>query len=207
MTAMWFYLDGEQHRGPVTIEELVGVLLADPDPRNARVWREGLSDWQAAGSVPEISDKLPPSEPSIQRSNDANRPVPFAEAEAIAQLYRRLVLLVGLQILLSLFQLPGKISPPLGSGTLALAVSFALIGLLVAIVVTAYKLTRHLGESLPILWAIAMFIPCLNLIGLLVISSKAQAWCRRYGIKVGFFGPTKASIEELRRGGITSDFE
>jgi hypothetical protein len=52
-----------------------------------------------------------------------------------------------------------------------------------------------------------MFLPCINIIGLLVLSSKAQAWCRQYGIKVGFFGPTKESIEELRRRGLTSDFQ
>jgi hypothetical protein len=88
-----------------------------------------------------------------------------------------------------------------------LLVAPVLLVLLVVIAVTAYKLTRHLGEGLPVLWAIAMFLPCINIIGLLVLSSKAQAWCRQYGIKVGFFGPTKESIEELRRRGVTSDFQ
>jgi hypothetical protein len=52
-----------------------------------------------------------------------------------------------------------------------------------------------------------MFLPCINILTLLVLSSKAQSWCRRYGIRVGFLGPTKESIEELRRRVMTSPFE
>jgi len=203
---MWFYLDGEQRRGPVTTEELVGALLANPDPRSAHVWREGLSEWQAAGSIPEISEKLPPADSSIRRGNDANPPVSFAEATTIAQLYRSLVLLVGLQILLGFFRLPVDISVSTESGA-SLVALFALIVILVAIAFTAHKLTQYLGERSPLLWALAMFLPCINVIGLLAISSKAQIWCRRHGIKVGFFGPTKASIEALRRNEVSSSPE
>jgi hypothetical protein len=52
-----------------------------------------------------------------------------------------------------------------------------------------------------------MFLPCINILVLLVLSSKAQAWCQRYGLRVGFLGPTKESIEELRRRLMTSSFE
>ena len=60
---------------------------------------------------------------------------------------------------------------------------------------------------MPVLWAIAMFLPCINVISLLVLSAKAQAWCKQHGVKVGFFGPTKESIEELRWRLLTSPFE
>lgn len=81
------------------------------------------------------------------------------------------------------------------------------IGLLVALAFTAYKLTSLLDAGVPILWALAMFIPCVNLITLMVLSSKAQIWCQRYGIQVGLLGPTKESIEDLRRRLATSAFE
>ena len=192
MAAIWFLLDGEQRRGPFTADELVKVLLGNPQPQNVPIWREGLPGWQVAGSVPEIFEALPPS---TQFSND----VPFEQAEEIAKFYRLLVLLVGVQILLGFFQLPGLSAPSPEPGALGLVVSLALIGILAATAFTAYHLTRRLGESLPILWGIAMFIPCINILVLLLISTKAQAWCKRHGIKVGFFGPTKESIEELRR--------
>lgn len=187
---MWFYLDGEQRRGPVTVEELVNALVASPSPRNVRIWREGMPDWQDAGSVPEIDKKLRDS-------------VPIEDAEQIAKFYRFLVLLVGLQLLIGIFQLSGKITPALETGTFALVIFFAFIFLLAATAFTAYHLTHLLGESWPILWGMAMLVPCLNIIGLLMISTRAQVWCKRYGIEVGFFGPTKESIKELshRRAG------
>jgi hypothetical protein len=67
-------------------------------------------------------------------------------------------------------------------------------------VVTVYRLMVVLEESPAALWAIAVLLPILNIIVLLVISAKAQAWCKRHGIQVGFFGPTTDSIAALRRG-------
>ena len=190
---MWFYLDGEEGRGPVTVEELVNALVANPAPRNVRIWREGMPGWQDSGSVPEIDEKLRGS-------------VPIEDAEQIAKSYRLLVLLVGLQLLIGVFQLPGQISPSLETSTFALVISLALMFLLATTAFTAYHLTHRLGESWPIIWGIVMLVPCLNLLGLLMISTRAQVWCRRYGIEVGFFGPTKKSIEEIRRRAAGSHF-
>ena len=125
-------------------------------------------------------------------------------AEVIARLYRRLILLIGLQILLSIiwqFVIMAR------ANLVALLVVIALLVSVVAIVVTAYKLSEEMGLGLPILWAVAMLVPCVNILTLLVLSGKAQTWCRRYGIKVGFLGPTPESIEELRRRMMTSPFE
>jgi hypothetical protein len=139
---------------------------------------------------------------------NASLAVPLDAAEAIAKLYRRLVLLVGLQLLLGVF---AQTLPAMGSsmvaGLLSIVVLVGLLCILAMLAVTAYKLTEHLGTGLPILWAIAMFLPCINIITLLVLSSKAQTWCRQYGIKVGFLGPTPESIEEVRRRAVTSKFE
>jgi hypothetical protein len=129
------------------------------------------------------------------------------DAELIARLYRRLVLLVGLQILLSFARLPTVLLSVPGAFVLSLLVLLALLGVTAAMVVTAYKLADHLKAGPPILWAIAMFVPCISIIALLALSSKAQSWCRRYGIKVGLLGPTKESIEELRRRVMSSTFE
>jgi cell division protein FtsX len=137
-----------------------------------------------------------------------NLAVPLDAAEAIAKLYRRLVLLVGLQIVLGLL---AQTLPAMGgsmvAGLLSIVVLVGLLCILAMLATTAYKLTEHLGAGTPILWAIAMFLPCINILTLLVLSSKAQTWCRQYGIKVGFLGPTPESIEEVRRRAVTSKFE
>jgi uncharacterized membrane protein YqjE len=152
-----------------------------------------MAEGQEEGSVPEIREPLPP-QPS--------RLAVVEDAETMARLYRRLVLLVGLQILLGVLQMPLILMR-------APAALFPLValGVLLANSVTAYQLTRSMGSRVSLAWAIAMFVPCVNMIVLLVLSSKAQSWCKRYGIKVGLLGPTRESIEELRRRLMTSPFD
>jgi hypothetical protein len=204
MEANWYYSDGGERRGPVAAEELIRLLSAGPDPWRVRVWRDGMADWQEAGAVPEINSRLPPPPPGVSPGS-APGPSFFTDAEAIARYYRQLVLLVGVQLLAGYFRLPSqRQSTP---SVLAMVASWVLICILIALAFTAYKLTQHLGSKVPIVWAIVMFIPCVNILGLLVLSSKAQTWCRQYGVKVGFFGPTKASIEELRQRVQTSHFD
>jgi hypothetical protein len=208
MSTQWFYLRGEERLGPYTLEELIQVLQATPDPHQVRVWDPRRADWQPAGSVVEIAGQLPPPRVPLVPQNPAVRPVPFETAEKIAKLYRRLVLLVGAQIVLSFFVL----GIPEGSQStvvslFAIVIVFLVFGLSIALVVTAYRLARELGSGTPALWAVGMFMSCISIFVLLALSHKAQVWCRQYGIKVGFFGPTQESIEELKRRGMTSAFD
>lgn len=226
MDILWYYLEGEERRGPMSFEELVRALVVIQDARGVYVWNEGMTDWVEAGTVPEISQRLPPprsaaSPPSLppvpsyqpqpfQSYQDPNRFAVVQDAEAIAVHYRRLVLLVGCQLLLGCIGTPvqAAIASTEWVGVLV-SVIYLLLLLLVWVMTigTAYKLAGHLGESAPIVWAILMFIPCANLIVLLLLSSKATDWCRRHGIRVGLLGPTRESIEELRRRISTSAFD
>lgn len=118
----------------------------------------------------------------------------FREAELVTRLYRRLVLLIGFQFLLGFLV-------PLSDGTAFILVAFVfVIGVLIALLVTSYKLVKQLGSGSPVLRCIGMAIPLVNIFVLLGISSVAQAWCKRHGIAVGFLGPTRGSLESLRRG-------
>jgi hypothetical protein len=124
------------------------------------------------------------------------------QAERIAVLYRRIVLLVGAQLLASCFgrALAGGAQ---GSDVLVLILSLltlvATLAIGVACAVAAYQLMREMGSSAPWLWAIVLFVPCVNIITLLVVSARATAWCKERGIQVGLLGPTKESIERLKR--------
>lgn len=228
MEEAWFYFEAGERRGPVTIEELVGALLSAPNSREVLVWREGMADWQPSGTVPEIQRKLPsampsapppPMPPAVPRAvppaaprvspQPASVAVPIATAENVAKLYRRLVILVGLQLLFGVLRGPLIVATDASGAATAVLLLAAVLYLvvLVMIIVTAYRLAQNLGEGAPVLWAIMMFLPCINIIMLLVLSSRAQTWCRRYGIKVGLLGPTRESIEELKRRGDTSHFD
>jgi hypothetical protein len=217
MEGPWFYGNAGQALGPVSLEELLGRLLAMPNPHGALVWREGQGDWKEAGSVPEISSRLPPpisgvagaipARPRLSAAAMAARLKPAEDAEVIARLYRRLVLLVGSELLLGLFNGTMKEAAPslkeITQGILAVGL-LTIIGFLV---VTTYQLSARLDSGPPILWTLGMFLPCFNLLVLLALSLVAQGWCKRYGIKVGLLGPTRESIEELRRSLSTSAFD
>lgn len=123
------------------------------------------------------------------------------QAERVAILYRRIVLLIGGQLLGTVL---GQALAAAAGDTVLLALMglLVLLGALVLGVLCAiatYQLMRELGSPVPWLWAIAIFIPCVSIIVLLVLSARAQAWCKERGIKVGLLGPTKESIERLKR--------
>ncbi len=59
----------------------------------------------------------------------------------------------------------------------------------VALVRYSYRTASALGSSVPVIWAIAMFVPIVNLVTLLILSSRATRTCRAAGVPVGFFGP------------------
>ena len=106
----------------------------------------------------------------------------------LASAYRLLVLWFGAQLIVGL----GRVAI-LGAGVDNVVLSLAvLVGTVVTILALAYYgyLTpTALGSRVGWLWGLAMFVPCANVITLLLLSSKATTACRANGIKVGFFGP------------------
>jgi Caspase domain len=126
----------------------------------------------------------------------------FAKAESIVRLYRRLSFLVGLQSLILTIQLILMNNSSI-EGSLPLFMVFFMIALCLAtaVGVITYQLARRLEERLPILWALLTvvgFLFYINLIISLALILRARSWCLRYGIRIGFLGPTKKSLEELR---------
>ena len=217
MDGPWFYGDAGQALGPVSLDELLGRLFAMPSPHGVLVWREGQGDWKEAGSVPEIGSRLPPplsgvagaipARPRPSAAAMAVRLKPVEDAEVIARLYRRLVLLVGSQIPLGIFNAAFQGFPAAMKVGSELVIILAAVAVGVTLLVTTYQLSSRLDSGPPILWTIGMFFPCLNFLVLLALSLVAQAWCKRQGIKVGFLGPTRESIEEHRRSLSTSAFD
>jgi hypothetical protein len=155
---------------------------------------------QAVGPGSEIRRELPPPVPLVQPRDGADSSVPLVAVEAVARLYRRLVLLVGIQLVLSPFQVLTLERYSSEGGLFQIEV-LMLLSLLVAMAMahTAYELTRRLGTDSPISWAAPMLLPFVNIVVLLALSSKAQGWCRRSGITVGFLGPTQESLDRLRQ--------
>ena len=189
MAPMWFFMDGEVRRGPLSTEDLIAALISTPEPRLTKVWREGLPDWERAGAFQELSGKLPPRIQADSRRPEVSPSVRPDRERDVAQRYRRLVLLVGVQLLTQVPRL--FVDEPSSDPQIVVALVGVGLGFIAGIVaaVTAYQLMKGLNSKVPALWAVGMFVPLINVLVLLSISSKAQAWCKERGIPVGFFGP------------------
>jgi hypothetical protein len=125
--------------------------------------------------------------------------------ETVAARYKELVLLVGGQLFLNGVARPGVPRDP--AGLPDEIVALALLALLASgglLVVTAYRLMKAMNAAVPLLWGLALLVPLVNLVMLLLISVRARAWCQRFGVQVGFFGPTRDSIERLRSASVSA---
>ncbi|HEX9187980.1 MAG TPA: GYF domain-containing protein [Vicinamibacteria bacterium] len=56
----WFYAQGSQRRGPVSLAQMVEALLGQPDPLTVLVWKKGFAGWTRAEDVPEVERRLAP---------------------------------------------------------------------------------------------------------------------------------------------------
>ena len=56
----WFFAQGGQRRGPVSLSQLVESLLGQPDPRTVLVWKKGFAGWTRSEDVPEVERRLAP---------------------------------------------------------------------------------------------------------------------------------------------------
>ena len=54
----WFYAQGHQRRGPVSLAQLVESILAQLDPRAVLVWRKGLAGWTRCEDLPEVERRI-----------------------------------------------------------------------------------------------------------------------------------------------------
>ena len=182
------------------MSHVIAFLATHQDPLNVYVWHEGLTDWQLAGTRPELTSTLAQIARPVVFEGDGATPV--ERVERVARLYRRLILLIGAQLILAVLNQSIRISAATGGDTLLLAFAAFLAGfaIVIALAVSAYGLAKHLGSRVALLWAIGMFFPFVNIIVLLALSVQAQRWCRARGIKVGLLGPTAESLEKLRAG-------
>ena len=196
MDPTWFYMDGDTRRGPLTSADLLSALLEAPEPRLVRVWREGLPEWERAGSVPEFAAKLPPRLHAPARSTPVRADAD--EVRSVARLYRRLVLLAGAQLAIPfIIGLFDSENPSTITDVLILGGFVATIAIGLTMILTARRLMRLLTSGPALLWELGMFVRVFSLVVLWRISAHAQAWCKDRGIAVGFFGPSKASVERL----------
>jgi hypothetical protein len=104
--------------------------------------------------------------------------------------YRNLVLSFGAQLALTMVSMAGS-GIPSDTGREAIGVLLSVFGLctVAALVYYGYRTSEALGSRAAWAWAAGMLLPCVNVVTLLVLSSRATRLCRAAGIPVGLFGP------------------
>src|SRR5690348_6370708 len=60
MDKQYYYATDGQRNGPITVTALRELATNGELKRSARVWCQGMKDWQKAESVPKLFDELPP---------------------------------------------------------------------------------------------------------------------------------------------------
>ena len=77
MALQYYYADDDERRGPVDLDALRAAGIT----RATLVWREGLSDWQPAGELPELDHLFTLPGGASATTEPADRP--YAEPQAV----------------------------------------------------------------------------------------------------------------------------
>ncbi len=92
----WYYAIGDEQAGPVTRTQLVAEMTAGAVSAESLVWKPGMDDWAAAGTLDELaeipeptmeipqSDVEPPSQEPLEMEEPADeepQPEPVADED------------------------------------------------------------------------------------------------------------------------------
>jgi len=79
----WYYLEGDQTRGPSSTEEIKALLTAGSIPSSTFLYREGMKDWAKAATLAEFQDKRIEAPVLPCPDHAGSRPVPSASTITI----------------------------------------------------------------------------------------------------------------------------
>lgn len=114
------------------------------------------------------------------------------EVRRLTRAYRSLVRWFGVQLLvgLGLGFVAGLVGPGLDPSVRGVQ-GLATLATVVPLAIYAHRTASALGSRVSVLWGAAMVVPLINMITLLILSSRATRACRAAGVPVGFLGPKR----------------
>ena len=128
-----------------------------------------------------------PMQSNYPRQNAADDPVVLREV-ALSQ--KQVLYCVLAQLGLGIFNGVARAGHIPGLG---IVVGLLALALLVYMVVSVVRVCKSLGLS-PVIYAILMFIPCVSLVFLVILSQKATSRLQKAGLKVGLMGADPNAI-------------
>jgi hypothetical protein len=214
---MFHYSLNGQQQGPVSEDQLRQMVATGAISPDTLVWREGMADWQPLASVVAgvsstvrcsvCGQMFPPDQtltiggnvvcanckPRYVQSMREGITTPDGSLYAIALNQRRVILAFGLQLICSFAQAAVNAAiPPTGA-----IFSIGVIACWIFMIIYVYRLAKAM-QFAAILYAILMIIPCVNWLVLIIVVSRASAALKKAGVKVGLFGASKQTVEQLR---------
>ncbi len=82
----WYYADKGQQLGPVPTSELQHLISSGAlDAKTCLVWKEGMADWQAAATIPEVMPPSPDAPPTMDGRADPSFAAPVPGSLGMAQ--------------------------------------------------------------------------------------------------------------------------
>jgi len=183
---------GGQSQGPYTLAQVRESLAKGEVSRDTAAWYQGLAEWTTLGAVLDAAggatmqgSALPPV-PASPASNAPIGPSEFTKDEL-----RRIA---KSQNLLMWAVLAGI------SSYFIVHIPFLGLPLVLAVVVFEIYALYLLGTSLrlPLVWlmCVGMFVPCLSLIILVLVSGRASKILKAAGIRVGVMGGHAEDIKD-----------
>lgn len=88
MNAEWHYSQNGRRLGPVTLTQLQEMLQSGRLDENSLVWKPGMTDWVAAGSVSELFPPGAPVPPPLPQPEYATKDEPLAALSNAANAIR-----------------------------------------------------------------------------------------------------------------------
>lgn len=213
---MFYYSLNGQQQGPVSEDELRQMVATGVLTPDTLVWREGMAEWQPLASVVAgisstvqcsvCKQMFPPDQtltisgkivcatckPRFVQGMREGVTGPDKSLYAIALNQRKLLVCFSILIICNLAQFALATVPPTG-------LIFTVGGLVTMVfsIIYMYRLARAL-QMAAILYAILMIVPCIGLLVLLLVVSRATSALRAGGVRVGFFGVGRQTLEQLR---------
>jgi hypothetical protein len=137
--------------------------------------------------------------PALEKAYDMAEEKGYTNDEVyqIGQEHRAIIWLILLQFLsIPVSQLAPSLAKSTGMPLLALPLAVMPLFINIVSLFFVYRLASALKNS-PWLYLLLGLIPCISLISLLILSSRAQAALKAHGVVVGLMGARRADLERL----------
>lgn len=189
MDAIYLAIDG-QSKGPFTLAQVRESMAKGEATRDTPAWHEGLAEWTTLGPILDAAGGTPP--PAVPLAPPVAVPAEVGTGEFSKDELRQIC---KSQNLLMYAVLAGF--------SAYLLVKIPVIGLVLVLVIAAFEIyaVYKLGSALrinPVLvivLCLCMFIPCVSLLLLVLLSGRASKVLKANGVRVGIMG---GNIDDIR---------